>query len=184
MAKNKRGVDRQVKQDEIVDIAGELFLTQGYEATSMAAIARGAGVAPNTLYWYYRDKDDLLISVLDRLLEDGFTRYAALADKPLNELVFWLLKELKQAGGLVATVHARLGESVALRQWHDQFHALMGQLVAGHLAAHGIDGADSRTESAILSFVIEGLLSHPTDQASQRRIIDRLLLGPVSYSAG
>ena len=175
MARNKRETDRQVKQNEIVQVAKTLFLSQGYEATTMAAIARNARVAPNTLYWYYRDKDDLLIGVLDGLLEDGFDRYAKLADKPLNDMVFWLLKELEQAGSLVATVHARLSESAALREWHSQFHALIDQLFAERLASRGTEDVDQRTDSMILSFVVEGLLSHSCDEIEQRRIIDRVL---------
>ena len=65
MARNKRDIDRKDKQDEIIVIARALFLVQGYEATSMAQVARDAGVAPNTLYWYFTDKDDLLIAVLN-----------------------------------------------------------------------------------------------------------------------
>ena len=43
-----------------------LFKEQGYEKTSMSSVAKAAGVAANTIYWYYANKDDLLIAVLNR----------------------------------------------------------------------------------------------------------------------
>ena len=61
MPKNHRHVDAEVKKEQIERAAAELFMEQGYESTSMAAIARGAGIATNTIYWYYPSKDDLLL---------------------------------------------------------------------------------------------------------------------------
>ena len=61
MARNKRLQDREEKQKEIMSAARTLFLNEGYEATSMSRIANIAGVAPNTIYWYFKDKDELLV---------------------------------------------------------------------------------------------------------------------------
>ena len=66
MGKNKRDVDPQVKRDEIEAAALQLFTEHGYEATSMAMVAAHAGVAPNTLYWYFKNKDDMLVAALNR----------------------------------------------------------------------------------------------------------------------
>jgi len=73
MAKNKRAVDRQLKTDEIVNAAMRLFVERGFDATSMAMIAAEADVAPNTLYWYYPSKDDILVGVLNRLVAAGLS---------------------------------------------------------------------------------------------------------------
>jgi AcrR family transcriptional regulator len=60
---------REVKaartRDQIVDVAIELFVAQGYDHTTMEQIAEQAEVAPSTLYRYFPSKDLLL---LDRLL--------------------------------------------------------------------------------------------------------------------
>ena len=52
-------------RDQIVDVAIELFVAQGYDHTTMEQIAEKAEVAPSTLYRYFPSKDLLL---LDRLL--------------------------------------------------------------------------------------------------------------------
>jgi len=65
MARTKREQDREAKREEIVAAARALFVGEGYEATSMSRLAAAAGVAPNTIYWYFPDKDEVLVAVLD-----------------------------------------------------------------------------------------------------------------------
>ena len=74
MAKNKREIDLKVKQEELESTAARLFLTLGYDGTSMSRIARELGVAPNTLYWYYPSKDELLVAVLNRQMSATLAR--------------------------------------------------------------------------------------------------------------
>jgi AcrR family transcriptional regulator len=47
----------------ILDVARDLFLRDGYENTSMAAVAAAAGLSEGTLYNYFRNKTDLVIRV-------------------------------------------------------------------------------------------------------------------------
>lgn len=49
----------------ILDAATELFLREGYEGTSMDAVAERAGVPRTTLYRRYADKSALLAAVLE-----------------------------------------------------------------------------------------------------------------------
>jgi len=52
------------KHRQILDSARVLFLDQGFDATSMDAIAREAGVSKATLYVHFDDKDDLLLALV------------------------------------------------------------------------------------------------------------------------
>jgi AcrR family transcriptional regulator len=45
--------------------AAEVFLAQGFDAASMAAIARQAGVSKGTLYVYFKSKEDLFESIVE-----------------------------------------------------------------------------------------------------------------------
>ena len=47
----------------ILDVARDLFLRDGYENTSMAAVAAAAGLSEGTLYNYFHNKTDLVIRV-------------------------------------------------------------------------------------------------------------------------
>lgn len=49
----------------IVDAATDLFIRQGYAATTLAQVAAGAGVAVQTVYFHYGNKTGLLKAVVD-----------------------------------------------------------------------------------------------------------------------
>jgi AcrR family transcriptional regulator len=51
---------RQLASQEILDTALRLFTEQGYDKTSIAQIAREAGVSQRTLFRYFGTKEDLL----------------------------------------------------------------------------------------------------------------------------
>ena len=51
------------KEQVVKQKALELFVSQGFEGFSMQKLAKSASVSPATLYIYYRDKEDLIISI-------------------------------------------------------------------------------------------------------------------------
>ena len=52
----------------IQDVALELFIEQGYEATSLREIAEKLGVTKAALYYHFKTKDDIVTSMIaDRL---------------------------------------------------------------------------------------------------------------------
>lgn len=63
--KRRRQVATEATERAIVEAAAELFVKQGYKATSLAEIAAAAGVAVQTIYNAVGSKPDLLSRVLD-----------------------------------------------------------------------------------------------------------------------
>lgn len=53
------------KSRQILDGARALFLEQGFDTTSMDAVARHAGVSKATLYVHFENKDALLAALID-----------------------------------------------------------------------------------------------------------------------
>jgi AcrR family transcriptional regulator len=51
------------KRLQIMDGAREVFLAQGFDAASMGAIARKAGVSKGTLYVYFDGKEQLFEAI-------------------------------------------------------------------------------------------------------------------------
>ena len=51
-----------VKQEALVEATVKLVNQIGFAASSVAKIAKEAGVSPATLYIYYKNKEDLLVS--------------------------------------------------------------------------------------------------------------------------
>lgn len=66
----RRGRPRSTDKDEaILSAATQLFLSRGFEAASMDAIADAAGVAKVTIYARFPDKDALFRAVLEHKCE-------------------------------------------------------------------------------------------------------------------
>lgn len=65
----------------ILDAAEALFAQRGYDATSMGAIARGAGVSSALPAYFFGDKDGLYRAVFERCFDEREERLAPLADE-------------------------------------------------------------------------------------------------------
>jgi AcrR family transcriptional regulator len=72
--------------DRILDIATALFLRDGFGATSIEAVARGAGISKRTFYHRFSGKEALFEAVVRRLVERWTTPFdAALLQAPSVE---------------------------------------------------------------------------------------------------
>jgi AcrR family transcriptional regulator len=69
--RHRQAQEKQELRQAILTAAGELFLEQGYERFSLRKVAERIGYSPTTIYLYFRDKDDLLFTVVD----EGFVRF-------------------------------------------------------------------------------------------------------------
>ncbi|MGK2884092.1 MAG: TetR/AcrR family transcriptional regulator [Rhodococcus sp. (in: high G+C Gram-positive bacteria)] len=178
MPRNRRPRQREEKREEIVSAARILFLERGYEEVSLARIASAAGVTSTTIYWYFTDKDELLVAVLDVVLAESRQRWTDLAELDLADKLMWVTAELKGMGRLVDTVHNRRLSSRAVDTWHENFHSMADALTRAELPAD-MPTADAEAHCQIITFVVEGLLTHDHDPATARSIIDTLVQGIV-----
>ncbi|MGH3377949.1 MAG: TetR/AcrR family transcriptional regulator [Actinoallomurus sp.] len=171
MPTNRRPVPKEQKREELLAAAAVLFVRDGYDATSMSKLAAHAGVTANTLYWYFRDKDELLVAVADRYLEGLLGHHAAVADRPLAEQLRWLVKSLRPVKHLVATVHNRVAVSEAVATWHTGFHRSVEDLFERQLP--GPVAADRRAaEVAAATFALEGALTHDLDDTTTGQLCE------------
>lgn len=57
------------KRQKIMDAAVSVFAKQGFYNSTVADVAREADVADGTIYLYFKNKDDLLISIFEHSME-------------------------------------------------------------------------------------------------------------------
>jgi len=62
----ERGGD---KRDRILSAAERIFARHGFFAAKVSDVAKEAGVADGTIYLYFKSKDDLLISLFERRMQ-------------------------------------------------------------------------------------------------------------------
>ena len=97
VSKQKKAETRR----KIVRAAAELFVNQGFEATSMKQIAKAAGIGDATVYKYFANKDKLVLGFYEVCGEDALQQYYAVDElesyrfaEKLQLLVDTLLEQL------------------------------------------------------------------------------------------
>jgi len=62
---------RQQTRQQIVDAAFELFANEGFSKSSIAAVAKKAGVSKGLIYHYFDSKQAILEAIFDQLVALG-----------------------------------------------------------------------------------------------------------------
>lgn len=101
------------RKGKVMEVATDLFVEQGYAATSLVDIARGAGVATRTLYQHFGDKEAIFREVI-------FARDIGAA----------LVKPTVQPGDTLFTALQRGGEYAYQVTYRDQSIGLMRLMIA------------------------------------------------------
>jgi len=71
-------------REQIIDVALDLFIDQGYDETTMEQIAERAEIGSSTLYRYFPSKDLLILDRFRRVLDLGGLLRRRPADEPLD----------------------------------------------------------------------------------------------------
>jgi TetR/AcrR family transcriptional repressor of mexJK operon len=89
-------LEAAVLGDKILDVATALFLSRGFGATSIEAVAGRARISKRTFYHRFRDKGELYRAVVRRLLEHWLPEFDAVFDAPapLDMLLERLAKQM------------------------------------------------------------------------------------------
>jgi AcrR family transcriptional regulator len=150
-----RDRSRQVASQEILRTALRLFVDQGFDETTVAQIAKEAGVSQRTLFRYFGSKEDLVggsEDVFSALLTDAVQAQPAEAD-------VWGVMRAAFAAAL--TVHVSAEE--ALRRF---------RLVHGTGSLHSAYlGKRARSQEVLLPLIEARMLSAEADRAQARAVI-------------
>ena len=64
----KSRIAGEQRWEEIVEAAAKIFSQKGYEATSLQDIANTVGILKGSMYYYFKNKEDLLFELVQRAL--------------------------------------------------------------------------------------------------------------------
>ena len=136
-------IEARDRRSRILDGARAAFLRFGFERTSLADIAAGAGVSRTALYHYFPGKEDVLRAVVEELHAANLCQATAALEKSAT---------LKAA--LAGLLEAKFGRLLA---------AISTSPHAAELAdaAHRLTGAATRTaDDAFQKLVVSALVRH------------------------
>ena len=126
----------------IIEAAITVFAKQGYYQTTVAQIAREAGVADGTIYLYFKNKEDILLQIFSFRAKQIFDRFyeavaeAELSEEKLRSLIRSHLEAFQQDRGLAVVFQSesrQVRKSDALteqiNQISKQYRNLIGEIV-------------------------------------------------------
>ena len=179
MARNRPDRAREDKTAEIVGIARRLFLEHGYDGTTIAAIAREAGVATNVVHWYFATKDELFVEVLDSLqsedLEEAIERLSrsrpGREEKDLEALLTEFVWRRLDRYGLIATLHERSHHSPVMEEFHERAHRRYADYLGQALDVCSIPPVDRSLVVEALITAGEGLVMHRASKQESKRMM-------------
>ncbi len=168
---------RQDKRDRIIDAAVQVFADKGYRSARISDIARGAGVADGTIYLYFRNKEDLLLTIfeekMEKLLDDLGDALSGLQD-PLDRMRAYArfhFLQLRTYPALAQVLQVELRQST--RFLHDyrpeklwQYLSVFEQLVHAGQASGQIHGD-------VDPFIVKWAFFGALDELSMQWVLSR-----------
>jgi TetR/AcrR family transcriptional regulator, fatty acid metabolism regulator protein len=133
------------KRDRILDAAERTFARHGFFTAKVSDVAKEAGVADGTIYLYFKSKDDLLISLFGRRMQQlTATLREAIAGKPPREQLRAFVRKYLQlvhdepAAAEVLTIELRQSSKFMKEYANPEFAEFL-RLLGGVLTAAGMD---------------------------------------------
>ncbi len=91
--------EKNHKYFQILEAAIRVFARQGFHQSTVAQIAKEAGVADGTIYLYFKNKDDILVQFFNyktKQVFDSFRSEVDRADSSLDKLRYLIRRHLKE----------------------------------------------------------------------------------------
>ncbi|WP_422136962.1 TetR/AcrR family transcriptional regulator [Endozoicomonas sp. ALD040] len=127
-------------RDRILDKALELFNDRGERAVTTNHIAADLRISPGNLYYHFRNKDEIILALFQRLIDNIAASMVIPEDRPLNFQDKRSYLELALAGMwefrfIYRDVHGVMSRSSELRSAYQQFARLslevLEKIIAG-----------------------------------------------------
>jgi AcrR family transcriptional regulator len=166
--------DEQTTRKAIIEASMKLFATRGYHGTSVSQIAEATGLTKGALYWHFRGKEDLFLTVLDRIRESWQETIMSRVEasvRPVEKLeqLFDATSEMVTTSDNPFSMHLFLvsaGAQPEMREFEDAIRAAYAGYVttlAGTLKSGQEDGEirrDVDAESAAVGIIgcLEGVV--------------------------
>lgn len=113
--------ESEVRKNEILDAADELFAQKGFDDTSTGDILEKVGIARGTLYYHFKSKEDILDALIERYCSQILSAAKAAASDKRMSVSERLIRTI-----LALNVTQQTGQELK-EQMHRPQNALMHQ---------------------------------------------------------
>lgn len=169
MPKTRPTLTKEQKRSAITEVARRVLLDDGYEALSVAAIARELGLAQNSIYWYFPSKDHLFVAALEEMLHDIAARKPGRWDDP-TQRVLWFTDQFADLSSLRGAMTERARSSPVVAEFVAGLDALLSRMLANAFRGHV---PEDEIEPATKSFraTVEGTFAQGLTKRERHRVL-------------
>ena len=169
----------------IVAAAATLFASDGYDATSMRAVARSAGVDPALVRHYFAEKADLFAEAVaapmrpDRIIATALAGPRESVGENLVRAILTALDEPGASARVVRVLHTALGQEFAARMLRQFVMREVLRRLARHIGEDDAELRASFAASQVVGLLVAryGVRIEPLASASVDEVVRRI--GPV-----
>ncbi len=167
-------IDEHVRNQtgRVLEAASRLFRQRGLHGTDMSDIAAAVGLARNSLYRYYPNKEHILVACVERDMEPFLRRIWALESgfpEPRARIDAWIDMSIDVA---ISPAHATLGLISEIKEASAELHE---QIMLLHRAPNdvleravtAVLGRQGR-DPALITALIAGMVQSGAGQAMRR----------------
>ncbi|MEH6546598.1 MAG: TetR/AcrR family transcriptional regulator [Sneathiella sp.] len=155
MNKKPRGRPRKFREEDVLQTATSVFLENGYDDLTVAALSNHLGLSKPSFYGSFGDKRQLYLQTVDAYATDVGTQMRAAIDKAttLPEAARFYLenaanryapKNQQHLGCLIiSTMVTVAGADTEMRDWLDQFFSRIDEWLTSNLQQRFEDEIDA-----------------------------------------
>ena len=170
------------KHDQIIEAAVKVFAKKGFYNAKVSEIAREASVADGTIYLYFKNKDDILISLFEEKMQMLILRVEeaiSKVDDPLEKVRAFVAQHL-----FMIEEHKHLAEvmQIELRQSSTFMRRYVPVKFLEYLAIVGKIIEDGKNAGAIRSDVMPASAKRALCGALDERLLYWVLAKKPKYS--
>ncbi|MEM9454392.1 MAG: helix-turn-helix domain-containing protein [Myxococcota bacterium] len=191
---------QQQREQRILDVAVELFLRHGYDKTTIAEIARAAGIGKGSVYLHFRNKEELLDMLFLRELHAySEAWFAAVMAAPQGGTLGGMYKAMIQAldGSRFITAVLRRDGTVLGAHLMRRPDSILQASARGQMTRHEVialmqqagavrDDIDAKVIAHMIDMLAQGMVQlemSPSDGPGEA-VTGKTSLGPVIEGIG
>ena len=161
---------RSHRREQVLDAALKLFVTRGYEDSTVDDIARNAGVSKGSIYWYFKSKLEILFELTDRYVTESQSQVVRLAaaDKYGTEALYKAHRDMHLAAGKDSDMEKLLSQLMALtarypeirdrmRNYYRQWDTVTAQLIERGVTDGKFSPVDAKAVAQAIVALYDGL---------------------------
>src|SRR2546426_2646170 len=167
MPRTRSELERDAKVDEIVEAAERRLRKGGYEALSVAGIARELRLAQNAIYWYFPSKDHLFVATLERMLREIAARKPSHEEVGPVERILWFTDQFEALSHLRGAMKERARDSQVVADFVEELDTLLSRMLSNALRGH-VEADELPVAVETFRATVEGTFVKGLDRRARR----------------